>query len=106
MRWINTREEMKELQKELGVRHDWHEPDESGVEIIFVGRKFDNAMPTFAVSTYENGSPKEVVEPTHPNYLDHICENSIVFLKHSKPIAAINVAIWCWITCQGVEVTS
>jgi len=35
--------DLKKLVKALGVRPDWHEPDEQGVTIKFVNGSFDNA---------------------------------------------------------------
>ena len=40
---INTKDELKELAESLGVRNDWHEPDEQGVRAITFGQSFDNA---------------------------------------------------------------
>jgi hypothetical protein len=40
---INTRAELKELARELGVRPDWHEPDERGVNALVSGHMLDNA---------------------------------------------------------------
>ena len=43
MKRINTREELKALAAELGVRPDWHEPDQSGVSALVSGHMLDNA---------------------------------------------------------------
>lgn len=40
---INTRAELEALARDLGVRPDWHEPDEQGVSAIVSGHSFDNA---------------------------------------------------------------
>jgi hypothetical protein len=40
---INSREELKVLARELGVRPDWHEPDEQGVNALVSGHMLDNA---------------------------------------------------------------
>jgi hypothetical protein len=40
---INTRAELQELARELGVRPDWHEPDERGVNALVSGHMLDNA---------------------------------------------------------------
>lgn len=46
MREIRTREELVALARELGVRPDWHEPDEQAVTAELRGTpgNFDNAM--------------------------------------------------------------
>lgn len=44
MRKINTRDELVELARELGVRSDWHEPDEQRLTARVHGTSFDNAM--------------------------------------------------------------
>lgn len=40
---IHTREQLVELARRLGVRPDWHEPDEQGVTVHVEGVSFDNA---------------------------------------------------------------
>lgn len=45
MKVINTRAELAALAKELGLRPDWHEPDNQSVTAVFGGDSFDNAMP-------------------------------------------------------------
>lgn len=45
LRRITERHELVELARELGVRYDWHEPDEQGITARFDGTDgdFDNA---------------------------------------------------------------
>jgi hypothetical protein len=43
MKRIRTKKELVELARELGVRPDWHEPDEQGVSAVVYGQSFDNA---------------------------------------------------------------
>lgn len=43
MRVIHTRQQLIDLARELGVRADWHEPDEQGLTARVDGLKFDNA---------------------------------------------------------------
>lgn len=50
-KWIDTKAALKELKATLGVRDNWHEPDEQDVEATLVDRardgaplKFDNAF--------------------------------------------------------------
>jgi hypothetical protein len=40
---IDTIEQLQEVAAQLGVRPDWHEPDEQKVTARFRGRIFDNA---------------------------------------------------------------
>lgn len=40
---IDTQDELVALAKELGVRRDWHEPDEREVTAEVRGKSFDNA---------------------------------------------------------------
>jgi len=43
-KWIETSMELKELKLKLGVRNDWHEPDEQDLTIEMVDGRFDNAF--------------------------------------------------------------
>jgi len=43
-KWIETSMELKELKLKLGVRNDWHEPDEQNVVVEMVNGRFDNAF--------------------------------------------------------------
>lgn len=43
MKTIRTRQEMMDLRTKLGVRMDWHEPDEQDVMCRVTAGKFDNA---------------------------------------------------------------
>jgi len=40
---IDSRKQLVALAKKLGVRPDWHEPDEQEVDVRVRGRNFDNA---------------------------------------------------------------
>lgn len=41
---INTREQLVALKEAIGVRPDWHEPDEQNVTARVSGTHLDNAM--------------------------------------------------------------
>lgn len=43
MRQIHTREQFQEFGREIGMRHDWHEPDERDITARVEGMSFDNA---------------------------------------------------------------
>lgn len=81
LRKIQTRDEFIELSKELGVRADWHEPDEQEVDVRVYGRSFDNAG--FWPLQAGRPMPGEIVE------------RYIVFRKEDKPVAAVNLATLC-----------
>jgi len=81
LRQIHTREEFIELSKELGVRADWHEPDEQEVDVRVYGRSFDNAG--FWPQQAGRPLPGEIVE------------RYVVFLKDGKRVAAVNLATLC-----------
>lgn len=40
---IPDRATLKKLALKLGVRDDWHEPDEEGLTVKITGKQFDNA---------------------------------------------------------------
>lgn len=42
---ITDRAELQDIARKLGVRADWHEPDEQGVTARVTGYQFDNAGP-------------------------------------------------------------
>jgi hypothetical protein len=42
--YIENRDALIALQNRLGVRHDWHEPDNNDVSAFVVGDHLDNAM--------------------------------------------------------------
>lgn len=42
-KWIETKQELRELAKKLGVRDDWHNADCEGLEIMLYEDAFDNA---------------------------------------------------------------
>lgn len=43
MQIISTKADLRALAARLGVRHDWHEPDEQDVTARVEGNKLDNA---------------------------------------------------------------
>jgi hypothetical protein len=43
MKRIHTKEQLKQLAEKLGVRPDWHEPDEQSLNAFCFGGSFDNA---------------------------------------------------------------
>lgn len=71
---IRTKKELQELATKLGVRSDWHEPDEQEVEAVVIGFNFDNA-----------GSPDEEI---------------VIIRKSRKIVGEINLATLLAIACQ------
>lgn len=61
---ITTRRQLVALRDELGVNHEWHEPDNSGVSAEVHGGHLDNtgAWPTFGPNGEERGSVEFYVE--------------------------------------------
>lgn len=82
MRRITTRADLIELADELGVRPDWHEPDERDVTAIVKGATFDNA------GFWPEPGP--------------YTEMHVIIRKNGKPVAAVNLAtLFAWAT--GLE---
>ena len=60
MKRVITRSDFVALAEELGVRKDWHEPDEQGVTVQVRGMSFDNAGTWPHVK--DGQVPREIVE--------------------------------------------
>lgn len=85
MRRINTKAELAALGSELGVRPDWHEPDEVGVTATTHGKSFDTA----------GFWPKDKASFTP-------VERYVVLKKDGKAVAAVNLALlFAWATGYG-----
>jgi len=90
MQIIVSRAELVALAAELGVRRDWHEPDEQGLTVKVEGRSFDNAgfWPTAEATAY--GMPASSVE------------KHVIIRKDGQDVAAVNLAtLFAWAT--GLE---
>lgn len=95
-RLILNRPQLLALARELGVRPDWHEPDEQGLEAIVFGEEFDNAG-------FWGRSFRESILSRHPKHrLSE--EMNIMLVKDGKPIAEINLASLFAMAC-GCEGT-
>jgi hypothetical protein len=82
MQRITTRDQLINLANELGVRPDWHEPDEQDVTIETHGVAFDNA-----------GFWPEDPDRPYGTILEHYA----LILKDGKPVAAVNLAtLFAW----------
>jgi len=78
---INFADQLRRLARELGVRDNWHEPDEQGVDVVVRGGNFDNAgfwgrNKDGSLDTFGDGQQEIWVE----------------LFKDGKPVAEINLA--------------
>jgi hypothetical protein len=97
MKLIHKKSELVELAKQLGIRSDWHEPEEQEVGARVLGSQFDNAgfwgpdRRDFGYGT-----------PTGNKKIDQYllpAEMSVVILKHGEPVAEVNLAtLFAWAT--------
>jgi hypothetical protein len=92
MKNIHSKKVLIKLAKQLGVRPDWHEPDEEGVDAKVFGNNFDNAGFWPKGSGAKNFDGKEVVLEKH-----------VVIYKDKKPVAAINLATLLSFACGTYE---
>lgn len=87
MKRITERSELVELARELGVRKDWHEPDEQEVDVEVYGSDFDNAG--FWPSDQAAGD---------------ILERHVIISKDRHPVAAVNLAtLLAWASEEGYD---
>jgi len=93
LQMINSREQLLKLKRDLGVRTDWHEPDEQDVTARVFGVDFDNAG---------------FWGPSLAPYSQY-AEQHVVLYKEGEPVAAVNLAtLFAWATgleADVVEVT-
>jgi hypothetical protein len=82
LRRIDTREDLAQVARMLGVRMDWHEPDEQEVTARVYGDTFDNAGFWPATDPHRTGT-----------------EQYVVLYQDSEPVAAVNLAtLLAWAT--------
>jgi hypothetical protein len=88
---VTTRKQLENIAAVLGVRPDWHEPDEQQVTIQVHGTDFDNAGfwghdPRGELATYGEGRQELWIELS----------------RDGKPVAEVNLAtLLAWAT--GLE---
>lgn len=88
MKRLTERAELVTLAEELGVRPDWHEPDEQDVTATTHGVSFDNAG--FWGETYRSSFDGR-----------SRTERYVKLYKGGKPVAAVNLAtLFAW-ACHG-----
>ena len=90
---IDNQKDMKKLSKKLGVREDWHEPDESGVEAVVRGKTFDNAG--FWGSAFEKSNAKSDTKCA--------CEKYVQIRQYGEPVAEVNLATLCAIAAGTMD---
>jgi hypothetical protein len=84
MKIIHTRRELVALAAELGVRPDWHEPDEQLLTAEVKGDDFDNAG-FWPEGHHGRQIPQEILE-TH-----------VILSQDGEPVAAVNLAnLFAW----------
>jgi len=97
---INTRQELQQLAKSLGVGHDWLEPDNQNVDVCIFGAGFDNAgfwgLRHLADRRYETLTrlerpPELNGDPVFQNP-ENLVEMFVVVYKDDKAIAEVNLA--------------
>jgi hypothetical protein len=80
---ITEKSELLALANELGMRPDWHEPDEQDVTVEVHGVSFDNAG---------FWPDRDGLEPS-------ILEHHVILKKDGETVAAVNLAtLFAWAT--------
>lgn len=80
---IRTQAELRRTAEILGVRPDWHEPDEQGVTVQVLGTQFDNAGFWGMEFLDEHAADR--------------AELFVVLIKDGRPVAEVNLAtLFAW----------
>ena len=88
---LHSTDELAALAQRLGLRPDWHEPDEQNVSVRMVGAGFDNAM-----------GPEFLKGRTEQELKDPMFELSVIIEHDGKPVAAVNLAtLLAWGAAAG-----
>jgi len=91
---ILEREQLVELAAELGVRPDWHEPDEQKVDALVRGDDFDNAGFWPVENGYNAGEGAGLRSEIY-----------VVIRKEGQAVAAVNLAtLLAWASERGYDV--
>ncbi len=61
-KWIDTKKQLKELAKKIGLPSDWHNADCFGIEVVLYENAFDNAFghedeAFLVLSVFDDDSP-------------------------------------------------
>jgi hypothetical protein len=76
---VVTRDQLQRVARELGVRPDWHEPDEQGVTAVVTGKCLDNAGFDGSAAGCLSGTAGE--------------ELGVTIFKDGQPVAEVNLAM-------------
>lgn len=87
---ISNRRELAAIAKGLGVRPDWHEPDEQKVSVRIEGENFDNA----------GHWPESDVRYGREPGADWRGEFCVVLQKSGQDIAVVNLASLFSMACD------
>ncbi len=84
---VRSRADLLDLARELGVRPDWHEPDNEDVEAIVFGDTFDNAG--FWGRRFRLEKKQ--------GFLSADEEMNVLLVKNGEPVAEVNLAtLFSW----------
>lgn len=107
---INTKADLKTLAQELGVRNDWHEPDEQGLDVVCFGGSFDNCghWGLEHLSRREYESRARLLKAGNTNTVEdygiedpeRFVEVFVVLYKEGRAIAEINLATLFAFACD------
>lgn len=108
---INTRAELQVLARELGVRPDWHEPDEQGLTAIVFGENFDNAghwglehLGRRQIEACKHlWNPSKTVGSGEIENPEKFCEMFVVLYKDDKAVAEVDLATLFAFACGTYE---
>jgi hypothetical protein len=93
MKRIQQRHQLIQLADDLGVRPDWHEPDEQEVSALCVGDDFDNAGFWPAGRGFRGPSGKGETTEKH-----------VIIWKGGQAVAAVNLAsLLAWASERGYD---
>lgn len=82
---ITTKAQLQALALELGVRENWHEPDEQEVHAEVFGQRFDNA----GFWGWHHVASDSMAPEAY-----------VVLLHYGQPVAEINLATLFSLACQ------
>ena len=108
---ILNRKQLQKLAVDLGVRKDWHEPDEQGLRAVVFGKNFDNAghWGLEHLSRCELDARSRLWNPKNTSDggiiedAEQFVEMFVVLYKDDKAIAEINLATLFAFACGTYE---